>query len=74
MIVCIMTFILLAVLLSGFKIAPEMLIIFLCMGGMGVFIIIFCYNYFKEQNKIMETIRFVLTVMRKGNCIGYFMK
>lgn len=28
MIVCIMTFILLAVLLSGFKIAPEMLIIF----------------------------------------------
>lgn len=30
MIVCIMTFILLAVLLSGFKIAPEMLIIFLC--------------------------------------------
>ena len=29
MIVCIMTFILLAVLLSGFKIAPEMLIIFL---------------------------------------------
>ena len=55
MIVCIMTFILLAVLLSGFKIAPEMLIIFLCMGGMGVFIIIFCYNYFKEQNKIMET-------------------
>ena len=55
MIVCIMTFILLAVLLFGFKIAPEMLIIFLCMGGMGVFIIIFCYNYFKEQNKIMET-------------------
>lgn len=54
-IVCIMTFTLVAVLLSISEMLPEVLIIFLCMGGMGFSIVIFCHSYFTEQNEIMET-------------------
>lgn len=55
MAMCIMIFTLVAVLLAIFKVEPVLLFVFMCMISMGVSIIIFCYDYFKEQNERMET-------------------
>mgnify|MGYP000485505292 CR=1 FL=1 len=83
---CIMLFTLSATLLTIFEIRPTVLVIFLCMIGMGIAIVVFCYGYFKEQNEIMETAvaqiteyisgnhKAALTVMRKERCIVFSMR
>ena len=53
--VCTVIFTLAAVLLTSFEAESVTLVIILCMVGMGVVILIFCYGYFKEQNEVMET-------------------
>lgn len=53
--VCTVFFTLAAVLLTSFEAESVTLVIILCMVGMGVVILIFCYGYFKEQNEVMET-------------------
>ena len=50
-----MLFTLMATLLTIFEIRPTVLVIFLCMIGMGIAIVVFCYGYFKEQNEIINS-------------------
>lgn len=50
-----------------FEIRPTVLVIFLCMIGMGIAIVVFCYGYFKEQNEIMETAVAQITEYISGN-------
>ena len=64
---CIMLFTLMATLLTIFEIRPTVLVIFLCMIGMGIAIVVFCYGYFKEQNEIMETAVAQITEYISGN-------
>ena len=64
---CIMLFTLSATLLTIFEIRPTVLVIFLCMIGMGIAIVVFCYGYFKEQNEIMETAVAQITEYISGN-------
>lgn len=52
---CVLAFTLGAVLLAIFEVGSAAPVTALCMIGMGASILIFCYGYFKEQNKIMET-------------------
>ena len=62
-----MLFTLSATLLTIFEIRPTVLVIFLCMIGMGIAIVVFCYGYFKEQNEIMETAVAQITEYISGN-------
>ena len=62
-----MLFTLMATLLTIFEIRPTVLVIFLCMIGMGIAIVVFCYGYFKEQNEIMETAVAQITEYISGN-------
>lgn len=66
-ITCIVVFTLAAVLLTILGVEPAALVIFLCMVGMGVAILICCYGYFKEQNEIMETAVSQITEYISGN-------
>jgi len=60
-------FVLTALLLTSFEAGSMALVIVLCMVGMGAAILIFCYGYFKEQNKIMETAVSQITEYISGN-------
>ena len=64
---CIVIFVLTALLLTSFEAGSMALVIVLCMVGMGAAILIFCYGYFKEQNKIMETAVSQITEYISGN-------
>ena len=64
---CIVIFVLTALLLTSFEAGSTALVIVLCMVDMGAAILIFCYGYFKEQNKIMETAVSQITEYISGN-------
>ena len=64
---CIVIFVLTALLLTSFEAGSMARVIVLCMVGMGAAILIFCYGYFKEQNKIMETAVSQITEYISGN-------
>lgn len=51
---CILVFVLISALFSGFGLHDAALYILLCALAMGIVILIVCYGYFKDQNKIME--------------------
>lgn len=65
--VCTVIFTLAAVLLTSFEAESVILVIILCMVGMGAAILIFCYSYFKEQNEVMETAVSQITEYISGN-------
>ena len=62
-----MLFTLSATLLTIFEIRPTVLVIFLCMIGMGIAIVVFCYGYFKEQKQNIETAVAQITEYIYGN-------
>lgn len=66
-IACIAVFTLAGMLFTIFEVEPAVPVIFLCMIGMGVAILIFCYSYFNEQNEVMETAVSQITEYISGN-------
>lgn len=67
MLCCIAGFVLVSILLIGLGIQHAALLIFLCALGMCIGIIAFCYQYFKEQNAIMEHAVDQITEYLSGN-------
>ncbi len=52
---CIMVFILISTVLVTFDITNAVYYIIVCGVCMGIVILLLCFKYFKEQNKIMES-------------------
>ncbi len=64
---CTLFFTVLAALLAGFQIGSVRLLFPLCILGMGVAILAFCYRYFREQNAVMEEAVSRVTEYLDGN-------
>lgn len=64
---CILVFALISALFLGFGLHDAALYILLCALAMGIVILIVCYGYFKDQNKIMENAVEQITKYISGN-------
>ena len=64
---CILAFTLIAASLAGFEVKNAAIYIVLCFGVMSVVILVFCYMYFREQHKIMESAISQITEYISGN-------
>ena len=64
---CILIFTLLSVSFMSLKLENAALYILICSLCMGIGILIACYRYFKEQNKIMENAMTQITEYISGN-------
>lgn len=51
---CLSVFLVLSVVLVILKPKQQALYTLLCVPGMGIAVLVICYRYFKEENKIME--------------------
>lgn len=51
---CILVFFIFSVILVILKQEPQTLYTLICILGMGSAVLVFCYRYFQEENKIME--------------------
>ena len=81
---CILVFALISVSFIVFGVHDAALYILLCALAMDIVILIACYGYFKNQNRIMEdaveqitfpaTVKRGLPALRKENCTDCFMK
>lgn len=64
---CILVFALISALFLGLGLHDAALYILLCTLAMGIVILIVCYGYFKDQNKIMENAVEQITKYISGN-------
>lgn len=64
---CILVFALISALFLGFGLHDAALYILLCALAMGIVILIVCYGYFKDQNRIMEDAVKQITEYISGN-------
>lgn len=64
---CILIFAAVSVLLIGFKIRNAAFFVLVCSMCMSIIILVLCYRYFKEQNKIMETAASKIAEYISGN-------
>lgn len=51
---CILVFFIYSVILVFLKQEPQALYTLVCILGMGIAVLVLCYRYFQEENKIME--------------------
>ncbi len=66
-VVCILVFALISVSFIVFEVHDAALYILLCTLAMGIVILIACYGYFKDQNRIMEDAVEQITEYISGN-------
>lgn len=64
---CILVFTVISLIFLGFEVRNTALYILICSLSMNTAILILCYRYFKEQNKIMEQAVSQITEYISGN-------